>query len=286
MSLRRAVMIAVVSASLLILGLLIHLTRSGAASRALDETSHLSNAVTTAVAELDQLVYEFMLHPQQRPIQQWRILSNDLQRLFIRLEELGGPQVSIERLRSEHLQARELFETIVADSKIQPVVPNSPVVHLRRSRLAEQMLLVSRAQVNHANAIHRASLREQSRIQRRDDAITIAALGATIALLAWLLGHVHRQVLSRLETLRIGAERAAGGQLELHLGDRRDDEIGRLSRSFDLVERSAGIPRTPQRGGCPARQRGTPTPTDRRPSRPGVGGASRRHHRYLQPFVA
>jgi PAS domain S-box-containing protein len=234
MSLRRAVMVAVASASLLILALLIHLARSGAASRSLDETSRLSNAVTTSVAELDQLVYEFMLHPHARPVQQWRILSEDLQRLFTRLEDVGGPDQLVERLRSEHLQARELFETIVSDTNSQQAeVPNAAVVHLRRSRLAEQMLLVSRSLVNHANAIHRAGLREQSRIKHRDDAITIAALGATIALLAWLLSHVHRQVLSRLETLRIGAERAAGGQLEVRFGDQRDDEIGRLSRSFD-----------------------------------------------------
>jgi len=243
MSLRRAVMVAVASASLLILGLLIHLARSGVTSRALDETSRLSNAVTTAVAELDQLVYEFMLHPHARPVEQWRILSEDLQGLFGRLEDVGGPDQLMERLRSEHMQARELFETIVSDTNAQVQVPNTAVVHLRRSRLAEQMLLVSRSLVNHANAIHRASLREQSRIKHRDDAITIAALGATIALLASLLGHVHRQVLSRVETLRLHAERAAGGQLEVRIGDQRDDEIGRLSRSFDHLLNEVRISR-------------------------------------------
>jgi PAS domain S-box-containing protein len=233
LSLRRAVMIAVVSASLLILGLLVHLTRSSAASRSLDETSRLSNAVTTSVAEQDQLVSEYLLHPHQRPVQQWRLLSEDLQKLFSRLEVLGGPALPLQRLRNEHLQARNLFETIVLDTEDQAATSNAAMLILRRSRLAEQMLLVSRAQVNHANAIHRASLREHSRIRQRDDAITIAALGATIALLAWLLSHVHRQVLSRLEVLRLGAERAAGGRLDLRLGDPRDDEIGRLSRSFD-----------------------------------------------------
>lgn len=235
MTLRRAVMIAVISASLLILALLIHLTRSGTASRALDETSRLSNAVTTAVAELDQLVYEFMLHPHARPVQQWRILSEDIQLLFTRLEEVGGPDQLVKRLRSEHLQARELFETIVSENFTQVQLPSIAVVQLRRSRLAEQMLLMSRALVNHANAIHRASLREQSRIKNRDDGITITALGATIALLVWLLNHVHRQVLSRLESLRLGAEHAAKGQLDVRLGDQQDDEIGRLSRSFDYL---------------------------------------------------
>lgn len=233
MSLRRAVMVAIATASLLILGLLIHLTRSGAASRALDETTRLSNAITTSVAELDQLVYEFMLHPHPRPVEQWRILSEELQGLFNHLEEIGGPDQLVERLRSEHLQARELFETIVSDPEAQTPAPNITTVHLRRSRLSEQMLLVSRSLVNHANAIHRSGLREQSRIKHRDDAITIAALGATIALLAWLLSHIHRQVLARLEALRQGAERAAHGNLELRLGDPRADEIGRLSRTFD-----------------------------------------------------
>lgn len=236
MSLRRAVIVAVVSASLLILGLLVHLARSGAASRTLDETSRLSNAITTSVAELDRLVHEFLLHPHPRPVQQWHILSEDLQRLFTRLDEIDGPDQRAARLRGEHLQARELFETIVADvnaANAKAPVPNTAVVHLRRSRLVEQMLLVSRALVNNANAVHRASLREQSRIKHRDDAITIAALGATVGLLVWLLAYVQRQVLTRLENLRLGAERAAGGQLEIRLGDQRDDEMGRLSRSFD-----------------------------------------------------
>ncbi|MBA3699873.1 MAG: GAF domain-containing protein [Planctomycetes bacterium] len=236
MSLRRAVMIAVATASLLIVGLLIHLAKSGSASRALDETSRLSNDVTTAVAELDQLIYELMLQPHPRPVQQWRILSEDLQRLFQRLEEIGGPNHLVERLRSEHLQAHELFETIVTDSTFQTQAlaqTNTAVVRLRRSRLTEQLLLVSRSLVNHANAIHRASLREQARIKHRDNAITIAALGATIALLAWLLGYIHQQVLARLEALRRGAERAAHGNLALRIADPREDEIGRLSRTFD-----------------------------------------------------
>jgi PAS domain S-box-containing protein len=231
MSLRRAVVVAVASASLLILGLLVHLTRSSGTSRALDETSRLSNAITSAVAELDQLVYEYMLHPHLRPAQQWRMLSERMDGLFSALEQSGGPQLPVERLRSEHLQARDLFATIVADATTG--APATLAMNLRRSRLAEQMLLVSRSLVSHANSIHRHSLAEQSRIQRRDGAITLAALGATIALLAWLLGYVHRQVLSRLEHLRTSAERAAAGELDLRLGDRREDEIGRLSRSFD-----------------------------------------------------
>ncbi len=233
LNLRRAMMVAVVSASLLIIGLLFHLARSGSISRGLDETSRWSNRVTTTVTELDHLVYEFMLHPHPRPVQQWRILSEELQRQFTRLENVSGPDQLVECLRSEHLQARELFETIVADSTGQAQAPTLALVHLRRSRLVEQMLLVSRSSVNHANTIHRASLREQARIKHRDDAITLVALGATIVLLVWLLGHVHRQVLSRVEALRVVAERAASGQLEVQLGDQREDEIGRLSRSFD-----------------------------------------------------
>ena len=233
MSLRRAVAVAVVSCSLLILGLLLHLARSSIASRSLEETSRLSNSITTAIAELDQLVYQYMLHPHPRPAQQWLLLSEGMEGMFKALETAGGAQLAVAQLRSEHLQARQLFDAIVAETHENGSGASS--IQLRRSRLAEQMLLVSRSLVNRAVAIHRESLREQARIQSRDTAITIAALGATIALLAWLLAYVNRYVLTRLELLRTSAERAAHGHLELNLGDRRADEIGRLSRAFDYL---------------------------------------------------
>ncbi len=231
MSLRRAVIIAVVAASLLILGIILHMTRSSRASDLLQETSRLSNAITISIAELDQLVYQYMLHPHPRPVQQWLLLSAGMEDLLSALETAGGARTSVTLLRNEHLQARQLFDAIVAE--VKDGSSEASTVLLRRSRLAEQMLLVSRSLVNHAVAIHRDTLRQQARIQKRDSAITIVALCATIGLLAWLLAYMNRYVLVRLELLRTSAERAAHGHLELMLGDERSDEIGRLSRAFD-----------------------------------------------------
>ena len=153
MNLRRAVSIAVLSATLLTVGLFAHLTHSSHASRTIDEISRLSNAITTSVAELDQLVYQFFLHPHVRPVQQWRLLSADMEGLFKALEEAAGTQSSVTRLRSGHLQARELFDALVAE--VNDGALGASVVHQRRSRLAEQMLLVSRSLVNQAEVIHR-----------------------------------------------------------------------------------------------------------------------------------
>ncbi len=235
MNLRRAVSIAVLSATLLTIGLFVHLTHSSHASRTIDEISRLSNAITTSVAELDQLVYQFFLHPHVRPVQQWRLLSADMEGLFKALEAAAGTQSSVTRLRSGHLQARELFDALVAE--VNDGALGASVVHQRRSRLAEQMLLVSRSLVNQAEVIHRESLREQSRIQSRDGTITVAALCAIIVLLVWLLAYVQRYVLTRLQRLRNGTERAAQGHLEQSLDDSRQDEIGELSRSFDRLLR-------------------------------------------------
>lgn len=235
MKLRRAVFIAVLSATLLIIVLFAHLTHSRNASRTIDETSRLSNAITTSVAELDQLVYQFFLHPHPRPMQQWRLLSADMEMLFVALEEVAGTQSSVTRLRSDHLQARELFDALVAE--VNDGTVGISVIHQRRNRLAEQMLLVSRSLVNQAEVVHRESLREQSRIQSRDGTITFAALCAIIVLLVWLLAYVQRYVLTRLQQLRNGAERAAQGHFEQSLDDSRQDEIGELSRTFDRLLR-------------------------------------------------
>ena len=235
MNLRRAVSIAVLSATLLTVSLFAHLTHSRHASRTVDEISRLSNAITTSVAELDQLVYQFFLHPHARPVEQWRLLSGEMEGLFKALEEAAGTQGSVSRLRSGHLQARELFDALVAEANEGAL--GASVVHQRRSRLAEQMLLVSRFLVKQAEVIHRESLHEQSRIQSRDGTITVAALCAIIVLLVWLLAYVQRYVLTRLQQLRGGAERAAQGHLDQSLNDSRADEIGELSRTFDRLLR-------------------------------------------------
>jgi PAS domain S-box-containing protein len=232
MTLRRTVLVAIVSATVLIVGLLVHLAHSSRVFWSLDETSRLSNSITTAVAELDQLVYEYMLRPHSRPAEQWMKLSHQLDGLIDGLEQAGGDHLPLERLRTEQHQAQGLFESIVHENAAD-VAPE--VANLRRHRVAEQLLIVSRSLVNQAGAIHRTSLAQQSAIHLRDNAFTVAVLSVSIGLLIWLFAYFHRQVLRRLEDVQRRTERAAAGDLDLLLADRRKDELGELSRAFDRM---------------------------------------------------
>lgn len=233
MTLRQAMLIAIVSASLLMVGLLVHLTLSNRAFRSLDGISHLSNDVTVAVAELDQLVYEHMLRPQARPAERWQVLSRQLDGFLDGLEQAGGDRLPLERMRAEMHQAQRLFESVVSENAVGP--PADEGANLRRQRSAEQLLIVSRSLVGHAGSVHRASLAQQAAIHGRDSAISFAALGLSVGLLGWLFTHIHRRVLRRLEAVQRCTERAASGDLGLRLADRHVDELGELSRAFDRM---------------------------------------------------
>ena len=156
MTLRRTATVAVVSVGLLLLLLLAQLIQSGGATARLDRLSAQANAITSTVATLDQLVYEYLLEPHERPAQQWRLLSAQLGGQLDDLEAAGGDAGAVARLRHEQVEARELFEALVGEMKDDR--PDRAALAVRRSRLAEQMLLVSHAMSLEAARIHRLSI--------------------------------------------------------------------------------------------------------------------------------
>lgn len=233
MTLRRTMLLALLAAVLLMLGLLVQLIESGRTARRIDRVSSLATDVTTAVASLDQLVYEYMLHPHERPAMQWRMLSRELDDKLDALEGAGGDVIAVQRLREKNRQSGEIFEAIVAEMKRDD--PALAGLVIRRSLLAEQMLFLSRSLTKDAAMIKRSAEERQAWLQRRDGIATIAGLCVMVAMLAWLLWYVHREVLLRLEALRIGTNRAAAGDLDQRVADGRVDELGDLAVAFDRM---------------------------------------------------
>ncbi len=233
MTLRRTATVAVVSVSLLLLLLLVQLIRSGDTTRRLDGLSAQANGITATVSSLDHLVYEYLLQPHARPAQQWRLLSAQLGGQLDDLEAAGGDAAAVAGLRRELGKAHELFEALVDEMKGGG--PDQAALAARRSRIAEQMLLGSRAMSQEAARIHRLAIRQRATVQSRDSLIAIGALAATFGMLAWLLMHVRRRVLLPLDALQRSTERVSAGNLDQQPGDMRADEIGDLARAFDRM---------------------------------------------------
>ncbi|MBA3936943.1 MAG: HAMP domain-containing protein, partial [Planctomycetes bacterium] len=233
MTLRRTATVAVVAVSFLLLLLLVQLIRSGDTTRRLDRMSAQANGITATVSSLDHLVYEYLLQPHARPAQQWRLLSEQLGGQLDDLDAAGGDAAAVAGLRRERGEAHELFEALV--DGIKGAGPDQAALAMRRSHIAEQMLLVSRAMSQEAARIHHLTIRQRATVQARDSLIAIGALAATFGLLAWLLMHVRRRVLLPLDALQRSTERVAAGNLDQQTGEARDDEIGDLARAFDRM---------------------------------------------------
>ena len=232
MTLRRTVMVALISSSLLTVGLLASRALTESTLRTLDERGRLANDITTTVAELDRLAYQFMVHPDERFAEQWLVLNRPLNGLINDLERTGSDDQSLQRMRTGQRQAQKIFEHNMGEPAGAPIV--SGLASLHRQRIVEQLLTVSRSLANHAGSIHHASLTQQATIRIRGNVITFVVLGLILVVLAWLTVHLHRGVFRRREMEQPYTGRARVEDHKLVLPEHREG-LGDLSRAFDRM---------------------------------------------------
>lgn len=212
------------------------LSTSHELDRALQQDQELSS-VSRLASSLALVSQELVSAPESpRVRQQWATAYRSLTEQVAAIDpEWGGQSQTMDRVGVEVQDLGELFARLTRPPATGDHGPPPAAAEQRWARLAGRILSNAQAIMSDIQSLAQA-VQDAHRVAhgRSGSWIIVLTLGATLVLtlLALVIG---RSVLGPLARLQQATEVIAGGDLDARVGTGGNDEIGRLSRSFDRV---------------------------------------------------
>jgi signal transduction histidine kinase len=196
-----------------------------------------TTAIARQITQLRLVTFDFVLHRNDRALDQWRLASTRLERLYSDQHAKDRDEAATySDLRQRNVEAHRLVDLLGAADPGGGHDDEGPAPFTRFEAplLAK---LISDQQDSLVESFRLADLANE-RIERAQ-ARLIAVIAAALALLAsitvvgaWV---IHRRVLAPIFEMGVVTRRIAGGDWNVRIGNGRRDEIGDLARHFDAM---------------------------------------------------
>jgi signal transduction histidine kinase/DNA-binding response OmpR family regulator len=190
------------------------------------------------VAGLDNVLDEYLLHHGQRALiqcqQKYRTLREKLYReVFFKREDIGF----IEIIRHNHKQLKPILNKLASTHEQWEDADEDErkILQAHENRLAGQLSVKSQVMLSAAYQLHtQKELKQNEIIQKSVRLILTLIIG--IILVIFLNGFwIYSKVVPPITRLEKGVGVLAAGDLTFKVGTSEADEIGQLSRAFDLM---------------------------------------------------
>ena len=211
------------------------------AARTVNETSRLEGIAAEAVkgvAELKIITHEYLLHPEERSLMQWRSKYDSLSKLLA-----GGyfknPDEKI--VADQIFKNLERFKTVFSDlatglRKRQALgKQKSSAFRELQDRLMGELLVKSQLAVSLAFQLHQNIDAKSVKIQKRASFLTLFLLLTLTAAIVGISLWVNRSIARPIAKLEKDTQIIGSGNLDHKVGTPAKDEIGQLSRAFDRM---------------------------------------------------
>ena len=203
-------------------------------ARRIREAVHQADLATDleqGVFELNILTYDYLQHSSDRSRQQWFLKHKKLGRLLREVAE-GFPahQALAATSHNHHRQIREDFETVVAEG---PAEGENAHIEAFRRRQVGQLLTRSQSLVSWARELVTWSEDRRSAVLRQTGWLVSSLVAGAALLISLAAALVGRGVIRPIAVLHRGTDAVGAGDLDYHIPDRADDEIGELSSAFN-----------------------------------------------------
>ena len=192
--------------------------------------------VVKGVAEMKIITHEYLLHPEERSLMQWRSKYDSLSKPLT-----GGhfknPDEKI--VTDQIFRNLERFKTVFFDLatglRKGETTGNQESAVLRelQDRLMGELLVKSQLAVFLAFQLHQNIDAKSVKIQKRVSLLTLLLLLTLTATIIGILLWVNRSIARPIAKLEKDTRIIGSGNLDHKVGIRAKDEIGELSRAFD-----------------------------------------------------
>ena len=182
--------------------------------------------------KLNVFANSYLLYRETRPKAQWEIQFRKLDSL-LRTNSFHrtGHQTLVAKIRKSVRQADVLFQGIIGASNAADRIDN-PLLKRYQHQLQSQLMLKLQETFHYSVTLKQQTENELNNMQR------IASWTALIlvvfsALSSILIGHlIGKNIFFPIQKLLKGTHAIGSGNLEFHIEDNRNDEVGELSHAF------------------------------------------------------
>jgi len=201
------------------------------------EENRKADEIVRGVFELNILTSDYLLHRNERIIDQWWSKYDTISRMLIEVEESDDPeeQARIDVLRENHKSiATTFFQLVTVLGRVPDEKRSTSSIELE-NRLVSQLTTRSQTMVTSVSMLARENRQELADRQQQLSLFVLAAifiLAATIVASSFL---TIRGVLRPLLKLTETADSIAEGTLHQLVEIKSQDEVGQLANSFNIM---------------------------------------------------
>ena len=200
------------------------------------EEGQRTKQLMSSMNELNRLTHYFILYHEDRPRRQFLSEHDSMTKLIGSLRFRDKTQQKLlDRIRHNSESVRMAFLRLVAAHERPAPAESYALSSEAEERLAARVLTTSRDLVSDALRLEVLIDGEIATTQRRVSWLALFVLLGTGVPLTFILIRIMRGISASLAILRQGTEAVGAGHLDYRIGMAARDEIGDLSRAFDLM---------------------------------------------------
>ena len=211
------------------------------AARTVNEASRLdgiASEVAKGMGELKIVTHEYLLHPEERSLMQWRSRYGSLSEIltgghFKRTDEKNVADQILKNLE----RFKTVFSGLTTGLRKEEALGKQESAAFRelQDRLMGELLVKSQAAVSLAFQLHQEIEAKSVTTQKRVSLLTILLLLTLTAAIVGISLWVNRSVARPIAKLEKDTRIIGSGNLDHKVGTTAKDEIGQLSRAFDKM---------------------------------------------------
>jgi len=211
------------------------------AARALNEASRLEGIaveVIKGVAEIKIVTHEYILHPEERSLMQWRSRYISLSKLLT-----GGhfknpdDKIAADQIFKNLERFKTVFSALTTGLKKGETPGNQESSAFRelQDKLMDELLMKSRLAISLAFQLQQRIEAKLITTQKRVSLLTLFLLLTLTAAIVGISLWINRSIGRPIAKLERDARIIGSGNLDHKVGTTAKDEIGELSRAFDKM---------------------------------------------------
>ena len=202
----------------------------------LNKQEELAKNIELKVGELSYLSNDYLLYHESQQIDRWESkyssFSEDASNLTV---DGSDQQVLVNNIKANGQRLKDIFGDVVSSIESAPPLQQNTVgpgfIQVSWSRMGVQ----TQGIVFDASRLSQMLRDQADQMQQKNTMLVFSLMGAFIALLLANYLLFYRKTLRSIEFLQIGTKIIGSGNLDFSIEEKRNDEIGELSKSFNRM---------------------------------------------------
>jgi len=196
--------------------------------------------VSKNMAELKIVTHEYLLHPGERSLMQWKASRDSLAKLLAKGANVFKDSDEKDALKNT-LKSLEQFSDIFAELAAIPGEAREYGGHRKntvselKNKLAGDLLVESQTMVSRIFQVNQAIQAKLISVQRRTGLLVVILFIVFASLVSAISLWIRRSIGEPVTRLEEGIRIIGGGNLDHRVGTDAKDEIGGLARAFDKM---------------------------------------------------